>query len=381
MRKEWQNAKRVVIKVGSALLVDDKAGGLKNVWMSTLAEDIAMLQKEGKEVILVASGSKALGRIELDLEKGSLTLDQAQAAAAIGQISLAAAFKAMFQQKGIRAAQILLTLSDTEDRRRYLNARATINTLLEFGAVPIVNENDTVATNEIRYGDNDRLSARVASMIEADVLILLSDIDGLYTAPPNENPNAKHIEEVTVLTPEILAMAGGTGTSLSSGGMVTKLKAAQIATTAACHMVIASGKGGNPITAFLNGAKATWFISSADPLTARKSWIAGSLDIKGTFTIDKGADKALQEGKSLLPAGVVRTDGTFTRGDIVLIVNSNGDRLAQGLTAYSSKEAKKIIGKQSTEIKTILGYSGRTELVHRDNMTLLEDPTLTDQTK
>ena len=276
MRQEWDNAKRIVIKIGSALLVDEESGRLRQEWIYSLIEDIARLKSEGKEVILVASGSKALGRNELGLANETLTLNQAQASAAIGQISLGATFKALFQNHQLKAAQILLTIGDTEDRRRYLNARDTMNTLIEFGAIPVVNENDTVATNEIRFGDNDRLSARVASMVEADVLVILSDINGLYTAPPHSSSDAQHIPEVKKITPEIEAMAGGTGSSFSSGGMVTKILAAKIAVAAACHMVIASGQGANPITALLNNAKSTWFLSSADPKTARKNWIAGS---------------------------------------------------------------------------------------------------------
>ena len=370
MRQEWQNAKRIVIKIGSALLVDEETGQLRQEWIYSLIEDIARLKHEGKEVILVASGSKALGRSELELEAGSLTLDQAQAAAAIGQISLAHTFKALFQNHQIKAAQLLLTISDTEDRRRYLNARDTINTLIELGAIPVVNENDTVATNEIRYGDNDRLSARVASMVEADVLLILSDIDGLYTAPPHLNKQAEHIAEIPQITPEIEAMAGGTGSSFSSGGMVTKIMAAKIAVAAACHMIIASGKGANPITALLNNAKSTWFLSSADPLTARKSWIAGSLDVRGELTIDQGAEKALYDGNSLLPAGVTHSTGEYNRGDVIAIKNQAGELLAHGLSSYDQSDTVQIIGKHSSEIKTILGYSGRTELVHRDNMAL-----------
>lgn len=370
MRQEWQNAKRIVIKIGSALLVDEETGRLRQEWIYSLIEDIARLKHEGKEVILVASGSKALGRSELGLVPGTLTLDQAQAAAAIGQISLAHTFKALFQNHDIKAAQVLLTISDTEDRRRYLNARDTINTLVGFGVIPVVNENDTVATNEIRYGDNDRLSARVASMVEADVLLIFSDIDGLYTAPPHLDANAEHIPEVVQITPEIEAMAGGTGSSFSSGGMVTKIMAAKIAVASACHMVITSGQGANPITALLNNAKATWFLSSADPLTARKSWIAGSLDVKGILTIDQGAERALKEGNSLLPAGVTNSSGDFDRGDIIAIKNEAGEIIGHGLSSYDQTDTIQIIGKQSSEIKSILGHTGRNELVHRDNMAL-----------
>lgn len=372
MRQEWDNAKRIVIKIGSALLVDEESGRLRQEWIYSLIEDIARLKSEGKEVVLVASGSKALGRNELGLANETLTLNQAQASAAIGQISLGATFKALFQNHQLKAAQILLTIGDTEDRRRYLNARDTMNTLIEFGAIPVVNENDTVATNEIRFGDNDRLSARVASMVEADVLVILSDIDGLYTAPPHSTSDAQHIPEVKKITPEIEAMAGGTGSSFSSGGMVTKILAAKIAVAAACHMVIASGQGANPITALLNNAKSTWFLSSADPKTARKNWIAGSLDIKGEIRIDKGAEQALYDGKSLLPAGVTHSTGDFHRGDIIAIKNEAGAIIAQGVSSYDQVDTVKIIGKKSSEITSILGHSGRTELVHRDNMVLID---------
>ena len=263
-----------------------------------------------------------------------------------------------------------MTLGDTEDRRRYLNARDTLTTLLEFGAVPVVNENDTVATTLLRYGDNDRLSARVAAMIDADILVLLSDIDGLYTAPPQKDSQAKHIPEVPTVTPEIEAMAGGSGSNYSTGGMVTKISAAQMANSAGCHMVITSGKGDHPIKAFLDGGKATWFLSKATAMQARKSWIAGALDVKGTITIDKGAEKALYEGNSLLPAGATAVTGTFNRGDVVAVISEEGRKIAHGLCSYSSEDAQKIMGKHSSATLTILGFSGRTELIHRDNMAL-----------
>lgn len=376
MREEWNKAKRVVIKVGSALLVDENKGHIRSEWMASLVADIAALCEEGKEVTLVASGAKALGRQELHLPLGTLPLDQAQAAAAIGQISLTHAFKSYFNTHGVPCAQILLTLGDTEDRRRYLNARDTVNTLLEFGAVPVVNENDTVATTQLRYGDNDRLSARVAAMLDADILVLLSDIDGLYTAPPQKDENAQHIPEVPNVTPEIEAMAGGSGSNYSTGGMVTKISAAQMANIAGCHMVITSGKVLNPIATFINGAKATWFLSKASPMQARKSWIAGALDVKGSMTIDNGAEKALYDGNSLLPAGVTAIAGTFSRGDVVSILNEKKATIAHGLTSYSSEDALKIMGKHSSATLSILGYSGRTELVHRDNMALTKSKDL-----
>lgn len=370
MREEWTNAKRIVFKIGSALLVDEKAGHVRNEWMASMVADIAALKAEGKEIIIVASGAKALGRQELGLPPGDLPLDEAQAAAAIGQITLTHAFKSLFNTHGVPCAQILLTLGDTEDRRRYLNARDTLTTLLDFGAVPVVNENDTVATTLLRYGDNDRLSARVAAMIDADILVLLSDIDGLYTAPPQMDDKAEHIPEVPRVTREIEAMAGGSGSEYSTGGMVTKISAAQMANTAGCHMIITSGKVLHPITKFVEGGKATWFLSKASPMQARKSWIAGALDVKGSMTIDKGAEKALYEGNSLLPAGVTAISGNFNRGDVVKVVNLEGEQIANGLSSYASVDALKIIGKHSSVTLTILGYSGRTELIHRDNMAL-----------
>lgn len=377
MREEWQNSQKIVIKIGSALLADQKTGQLRDSWLASLADDVATLLKAGKSVIIVSSGAIALGRQELsrhsiELSPDRLILNQAQAAAAIGQVSLGAAFKAAFEHHGLSCAQILMTLSDTEQRRRYLNARSTIQTLLEFGAIPVVNENDTVTTNEIRYGDNDRLAARVASMIGADCLVLLSDIDGLYTAPPGENESAEHIEEIRSITKEVEQMAGSTGSSVSSGGMVTKLIAAKIATAAGCHMVITSGKELNPLRHFQESAKATWFISKADPIQARKAWIAGSLDHKGTITIDPGAEKALNKGNSLLPAGVTAIDGEFIRGDLVLIKNQAGEQLAHGMSAFTNVDAAKIIGKKSNELEAILGFSGRGELVHRDDMALIK---------
>ena len=370
MLEEWQNAETIVIKIGSSLLVDEEQNSFRTEWLLAFAEDITNLHREGKKIVLVSSGAKALGRQELGLEDAKLSLKEAQAAAAVGQISLSAAFKALFKSKPITVAQILLTPDDTEDRRRFLNARDTIHTLLEAGAIPVVNENDTIATNELRYGDNDRLSARVAAMIEADILMILSDIDGLYTAPPQDEARAQHIEIINEITPEIEAMAGGTGSSVASGGMVTKIEAAKIAGASGCQMIITSGKGANPITAFLNGGKASWFLSSADPVQARKSWIRGALDIKGTVTIDKGAVSALKAGKSLLPAGVTAISGTFNRGDIISVITGTDDKIAVGLAAYNSEDADKIIGKQSSEIEEILGFSGRSELIHRDNMAL-----------
>jgi glutamate 5-kinase len=306
----------------------------------------------------------------LKLPKGPLSLDQSQAAAAVGQISLSSAYQDVFNTRGLTAAQVLLTLQDTEERRRYLNARRTMATLLGCGAIPVVNENDTVATAEIRYGDNDRLSARVASMMSADCLVLLSDIDGLYTAPPARDPTARRLDVVREITHEILAMAGDAGTELSRGGMVTKLEAARIAMGSGTDMVITEGAALNPLRRLADGATCTWFLASTDPIAARKRWIAGNLEPRGVIVVDAGAEKALGQGKSLLPAGVVRVSGTFDRGDAVTIRAVDGRDLGRGLIAYPHDEATAIMGKRSNEIAAILGHAGRAELIHRDDMAL-----------
>lgn len=370
VRPEWTEARRIVVKIGSALLTDRATGTLKAEWLATLLDDVAALTAAGKEVVLVSSGAIALGRHTLKLPKGPLELEQSQAAAAVGQISLAHAYQEMFGARGLVAAQVLLTLGDTEERRRYLNARHTIETLLDLKAVPVVNENDTVATTEIRYGDNDRLSARVASMVSADCLVLLSDIDGLYTAPPNSNTDATRIDIVTAITPEIEAMAGDVGTELSKGGMKTKVEAGKIALGGGTHMVIASGKVMNPLRSIGEGAPCTWFIAHSDPITARKRWIAGQLEPKGYVYVDAGAVTALAAGKSLLPAGVSRLEGNFDRGDAVIIRAPDGRELGRGLVAYARFDAERIIGKKSSEIATILGVSRCDELIHRDDMAL-----------
>ncbi len=370
MRPEWTSAKRIVIKIGSALLTDAQTGQLNRDWLTSLATDLSDLKKQNKEITIVSSGAIALGRKSLGLPNGPLKLEESQAAAAVGQVSLAHAYEEIFKTYDMLTAQILLTLSDTEERRRYLNAKSTINTLLKLGTIPVVNENDTVATNEIRYGDNDRLAARVASMISADCLILLSDIDGLYTAPSHLCKTAEHIPEVKKITSDIENMAGEAGTNLSKGGMITKIKAAKIAVSAGTHMVITTGKIKNPISSWQNGGRSTWFLSEATPVTARKKWIAGSLEAKGKVYLDNGAVKALRNGKSLLPAGVINIEGIFERGDAVMICESNGTILGQGLCAYNSKDAKNIIGHKSQDIETCLGYRGRQELIHRDDMAL-----------
>jgi glutamate 5-kinase len=369
-RPEWAKARRIVVKIGSSLLVDRASGELKSAWLASLADDVALLVKAGRQVILVSSGAIALGRHVLGFPKGPLELEKSQAAAAVGQISLAGAYQAVFKARGLAAAQILLTLGDTEERRRYLNARQTIDTLLGERAVPVVNENDTVATAEIRYGDNDRLSARVASMMSADCLVLLSDVDGLYTAPPGSGSGARLIPEVRQITPEIEAMAGGAANELSRGGMVTKIEAGKIALASGTHMVITSGTIEHPLRRLETGAPCTWLLAPSDPVTARKRWIAGQLEPKGFVEVDAGAERALFSGKSLLPAGVTRVEGAFERGDAVVIRAADGRELGRGLVGYARDDAARIIGKRSGEIAGILGYAGRTALVHRDDMVL-----------
>jgi len=369
-RPEWARARRLVVKIGSSLLVDRASGELKSAWLATLADDIAGLAGAGRQVIVVSSGAIALGRHVLGFPRGTLELEKSQAAAAVGQISLAGAYQAVFKARGLVAAQILLTLGDTEERRRYLNARQTIDTLLAERAVPVVNENDTVATAEIRYGDNDRLSARVASMMSADCLVLLSDVDGLYTAPPGSGSGARLIREVRQITPDIEAMAGGAGNELSRGGMVTKIEAGKIALASGTHMVITSGTVEHPLRKLEEGAPSTWLLAPSDPVTARKRWIAGQLEPKGLVAVDAGAERALFSGKSLLPAGVTRVEGSFERGDAVVIRAADGRELGRGLVAYAREDAELIIGKRTSEIAAILGFAGRAVLVHRDDMVL-----------
>ncbi len=374
MREEWTKARRIVVKIGSALVTDAETGAIKRDWLASLVADIAALAKAGREVILVSSGAIALGRHVLGLGRRPLRLEENQAAAAVGQIGLAHAYEELFRGHGLTAAQILLTLGDTEERRRYLNARGTMATLLGIGAVPVVNENDTVATSEIRYGDNDRLAARVAGMMSADCLVLLSDVDGLYTAPPEADPKARRIDEVREIGPEIEAMAGSTSTGFGQGGMITKVEAARIALAAGTHMVIASGKIASPLSALERGAPCTWFIARADPVAARKRWIAGALEPRGAFIIDHGAARALAAGKSLLPAGITAVEGEFDRGDAVRIRDEEGRELGRGLTAYARADAERIIGHQSHEIARILGFEGRAEMIHRDDMALKRGP-------
>jgi glutamate 5-kinase len=366
-RTALSSHKRIVIKIGSALLVD-RATGLKKAWLDAVCADIAALRAGGAEVLVVSSGAIALGRAILKLPKGSLKLEDSQGAAAVGQIALARTWAEALSRHGLTAGQVLVTLQDTEERRRYLNARSTIERLLAWRSVPIINENDTVATNEIRYGDNDRLAARVATMASADLLVLLSDVDGLYDAPPGASTKAKRIAQVARITPEIEAMAGAAGSELSRGGMQTKIEAGKIATQAGTHMVIASGRIDHPLKAIADGANCTWFLTAANPVTARKKWIAGSLEPKGALIIDKGAVAALNGGKSLLPAGVIKVEGAFARGDAVVIRGPDGAEVARGLVAYDAEDADKIKGRSSSDILLILGFEGRAEMVHRDHL-------------
>ncbi|WP_313527132.1 glutamate 5-kinase [Shinella sp.] len=366
-RKPLGKHRRIVIKIGSALLVD-RATGLKKAWLDAMCKDIAALKAGGTDVLVVSSGAIALGRSVLKVPSGALKLEESQAAAAVGQIALARAWSESLSSDGIVAGQILLTLGDTEERRRYLNARATINQLLKLGSVPIINENDTVATTEIRYGDNDRLAARVATMTGADLLVLLSDIDGLYTAPPHLDPEARFLETIDAITPEIEAMAGGAASELSRGGMRTKIDAGKIATGAGCAMIIASGKVDHPLRSIEEGARSSWFAPSGSPVTARKTWIAGQLQPAGRLEIDAGAETALSAGKSLLPAGVRGVWGAFSRGDTVSIYGTNGREIARGLAGYDADEARLIVGKKSADIAEILGYAGRAAMVHRDDL-------------
>jgi glutamate 5-kinase len=362
-------ARRLVVKIGSALLVDRQTGGLRADWLRGLARDVARIKARGADVVLVSSGSIALGRAVLGLGSGELALEQSQAAAAVGQIRLARAYEEALAPHDIRTAQILLTLEDSADRRRYLNTRNTMATLLGLGAVPIVNENDTIATDEIRYGDNDRLAANVAAMVGADQLVLLSDVDGFYTANPQIDPTAAFIPVIDRITPAIEAMAGDAGSGLSKGGMKTKLMAARTATAAGCAMAITAGARMQPLQALESGARATWFPATQDPQTARKHWIS-AMKPKGSVVLDAGAVAALGRGKSLLPAGVTAITGQFQRGDPVILADIAGARLGLGLIRYTATEAAAIAGHKSTEIEAILGYPGRAALIHRDDMAL-----------
>ena len=365
-----QKSKRIIIKIGSALLIDKKKGALKNKWLESLALDISDLIKLKKEVVVVSSGSIALGRKQLELNS-NLTLDEKQAAAATGQISLAHAWKEVMQEHGLNVAQILLAPDDTETRRKHLNARATLTKLLELGVIPVINENDTVSTEEIKFGDNDRLAARVAQMCSADLLVLLSDIDGLYSSDPNKNKNSTLIGEITEISREIEAMAGPAHSKISSGGMITKIEAAKISMNAGCHMIICDGRLNNPLLKLQDShAVFSWFKAKDNPLNLRKQWISGALQIKGKITIDDGATKAIKKGYSILPAGIVSTEGNYEKGDLIKIVDQSKTFIGTGLTHFNNSEVELIKGSKSENIETILGYRGKDEVVHRDDLVL-----------
>ena len=372
MTGSLQQSRRLIIKIGSALLVDEDEGAIHHARLEGLAKDVADLRAGGTEVMIVTSGAIAVGRRYLGFADGALKLEEKQAAAACGQIRLAHAYQQALAGHNITVAQILLTIDDTEERRRYLNARNTINTLLAAGAVPVINENDSVATAEIRIGDNDRLAARVAAMMSADTLLLLSNIDGLYSADPSRDPNAEWIPRIDAITPEIEAMAGAVVSADASGGMPTKIAAARIAMAAGCHMVIARGDMDRPVAALKNGARSTWFVAKATPRAARKQWIAGSLQPRGALTIDAGAEAALAAGRSLLPAGVSAVEGEFQRGEAVTVRDAAGNLLGRGLCAYSAADARRIRGHKTGEIEAILGYRGRDAIIHRDDLVLEE---------
>lgn len=369
--RRLRDARRLVIKVGSALLVDGRSGRLNRTWLESLADDIAKAAGRGQQVIVVSSGAIALGRRHLGLEDGSLRLPESQAAAAVGQIRLARAWQDVLEDRGLTVAQVLLTLEDTEDRRRYLNARATLDTLLELRAIPVINENDTVATAEIRYGDNDRLAARVAQMASAECLVLLSDIDGLYSADPGKYPDAVFIPEIREINSQIDAMASGPTSGVGSGGMTTKVAAARIAVGAGCSLCIASGHRLHPLAAIELGERCSWFLPTTTPLASRKQWIAGTLRPAGRLTVDAGAAAALDRGKSLLPAGVLKVEGQFGRGDTVSVIH-DGVEVARGLVAYPTAECELIAGQHSTQIAVRLGYSGRDEMIHRDDLVVMK---------
>ncbi len=362
--------KRIVIKIGSALLVDSKTGAIHREWLRALAEDIAACRARGQDVILVSSGAIAAGRRHLGMAEGTLKLEEKQAAAATGMIRLAHRYQENLAEHDITVAQILLTLDDSENRRRYINARNTLDTLLSLGAVPLINENDTIATDEIRVGDNDRLAARVAAMASADVLVLLSDIDGLYSGDPNCDKNARHLPEVREVTPEIEAMAGKIRPGFGVGGMFTKLAAAKVCLNVGCRMVLTDGTEPHPLKRIEDGARCTWFLPDANPRTARKNWIAGTLKTMGEITLDDGALKAVRNGRSILPAGVTLVGGDFERGDAVIVRNAQGREVARGLIAYSTADAQRIMGHKSREIEELLGYRGRDEMIHRDDLVL-----------
>ena len=365
-----QKSNRIVIKIGSALLIDKNKGALKNKWLESLALDICDLIKLKKEVVVVSSGSIALGKKQLALNS-NLTLDEKQAAAATGQISLAHAWKEVMQEHGLNVAQILLAPDDTETRRKHLNARATLIKLLELGVIPVINENDTVSTEEIKFGDNDRLAARVAQMCSADLLILLSDINGLYSSDPNKNKNSTLIGEIKEISREIEAMAGPAHSKISSGGMITKIEAAKISMNAGCHMIICDGRLNNPLLKLQDSHTVfSWFKAKDNPLNLRKQWISGALQVKGKITIDDGATKAIKKGYSILPAGILSTEGDYEKGDLIKIVDQSKTFIGTGLTHFNNSEVELIKGSKSENIETILGYRGKDEVVHRDDLVL-----------
>jgi glutamate 5-kinase len=363
-------AKRIVIKIGSTMLADPARGTIRRQWLVALAEDIAACHGRGQQVVIVSSGAIAVGRRHLGFADGELRLEEKQAAAAIGMVRLAHAYQECLAVHDLTIAQILMTLDDSENRRRYLNARSTLETLFRLGAIPLINENDTVATDEIRFGDNDRLAARVAAMVMADALVLLSDIDGLYTNDPRRDPTATLVPEICDITPEIERMAGATGSNFGSGGMVTKLAAAKTCMAAGCSMAITNGTELHPLQRLQDGARASWFIPASSPGTARKRWIAGTLQPVGCLVVDGGAVKALRAGKSLLPAGVLAVEGQFQRGDPVAIKGPDGQEIGRGLSAYSAQDGRRILGHKSGETEALLGYRGRDEMIHRDDLVI-----------
>ena len=369
-RLDPKEFRRIVIKIGSSLLTDGSEGAVRQEWLEGFGRDVAALRSDGHEIVLVSSGAIAVGRGHLGMRRRILKLEEKQAAAAVGQIRLSYVYQQVLRAHRLSVAQLLLTIGDTEQRRRYLNARNTMETLLRLGVVPLVNENDTVATEEIRFGDNDRLAARVAEMASANLLVLLSDIDGLYTSAPKIDSEAKRLGTVQEITPEIEKMAGASRSDIGSGGMTTKVEAAKIAVAAGCHVVIAAGNSERPVTSLGENAPCTWFVASRSPMTARKNWIVSNLKPVGRLTVDKGAGTALLAGKSLLPPGVLSVHGNFERGDAVVIMDGCGREIAVGISAYSAIDARRILGHKSSEIAKILGYRGREEIIHRDDLAL-----------
>lgn len=371
MSCKLREAKRIVIKIGSSLLIDAQKNEIRHPWLASLLADVKDCLNQNQQIIIVSSGAIGMGRANLGLKNRQFRLAEKQALAAIGQIQLAHAYQTLLAEQDVKAAQVLLTLDDSENRRRYLNAKNTLEALLKFGVIPIINENDTVATAEIRYGDNDRLAARVAQMVGADALVLLSDIDGLYTSDPNRNSEATLIPEVHELTENILSMADLSASEYGSGGMITKLYAAKIAMASGCKMVITAGKHFNPLKRVDATDLKTWFIPNITVPRARKSWLAQHLQVRGSITVDHGAANALSQGKSLLAAGIVAVEGHFLKGDAVHLRTTKNENLGKGLCNYSSTEIEKLLGKQSHQFATVLGYHESDEIIHRDHLVLL----------